>query len=182
MEIVRVEKLGDLVAYKPKEIQVIGNVYDKIPVEFMEDFKLVCNSAKTKYEALVAEDKSAGRKPASAQHKKTSIEELIKPFLKNHGLIDEVSVKVIRATSPRIPSDSDRSYVRSAKSLVQEVELNLDEMSDLFDNFDSDTLDDTHVDIPTDEVEGALPITSVTLDEDLFDGDAFDVDFESLMD
>ena len=44
IKVVRVEKLGDVCAFKPNEIQVVGNVYDKIPAEEKENFEAVVQS------------------------------------------------------------------------------------------------------------------------------------------
>lgn len=181
MKIVRVETLGDLVAYKPKEIQVLGAVYDKVPSEFMDDFEVVCNSAKTQYDSKVAEAKSKGEKPKSAQIKKESIDNIIRPFLNRFGIEDKaVHQRVIRTDNPRIPGDNERVTVAKKPSILADTEVDLDDLDSIFDNFDSDTLgDEVKVEVPLEDAD-VQTLTLGTGTDDLFDGDDFD--FESLLD
>lgn len=183
MEIKRVETLGDVVAFKPNEIQVVGNVYDRVPAEFFDSFVTVCNNAKLAYDAKVDAAKKAGNKPKSAQYKKEAIAENITPFLSQRcGVTDARAGVTIRTTRPRIPGDNEQVVVNHRVSLVQDVDVALDDVSDLFGDFDADTYEPNR--ISYDQVEGGLVIDgsgvsmtlpeSIDLGEDLFEGDAFD--------
>lgn len=180
MKVVRVETLGDIVAYKAKEIQVLGSVYDKVPTEFKDDFEVVCNSAKMNYDTKVAEAKAKGEKPKSAQLKKESIETIIKPFLNRFGIEEKaVHQRVISTTNPRIPEDNEKVTVAKRQSILADTDVNLEELGDIFDNFDSDALGD-EVRVELDQTEGAQTVTLGVGTDELFDGDEFD--FEGLLD
>ena len=110
MEVVRVETLGDIVAFKPKVIDVLGSVLDKVPEEFREDFEVVLNTARTYYDDKVEEAKLKGEKPKSASIKKEAITTIIKPFLTKVGVTDakREHVTVTRSKDPRIPSSNEK--------------------------------------------------------------------------
>ena len=180
MKVVRVDSLGDIIAYKPKEIQVLGAIYDKVPEEFLDDFEVVLNTARTKYMNKVGEAKMRGEKPKSALYKKESISEVIKPFLDKFNALDNFENKrVIKTDNPRIPSDDEKITVKKTSILV-DTEIDLEDLGSMFDNFESDNLNDEKVEVNLDDDLGTSTISLGSDTDGLFEGDEFD--FESLLD
>ena len=178
MEIKRVESLGDIVAFKPKEIQVLGSVYDKVPAEFFDSFCVVCQNAKKSYDAKVSEAKSKGEKPKSAQFKKEAIAENITPFLNDKCGVSDVK----RAKSvTRVVKPKGTSVRKERESLIKEVDTSLEDLDDIFGNFDAETYEPTRINVE-EAIEGTpFENTSVDLGDDLFSGDELnDFDWESL--
>lgn len=175
LNIVRVEKLGDVCAFKLKEIQVVGNIYDRVPEESREDFAVVLNNARDAYNKKVQDAKDAGQKPASAQFKSEAIAQFVSPFLANLGLEPKKTrEKVERVVRPKNPKITD------AKDPVQ-IELTeeqKDQAEKYYDNNFSDEILDDSLEIkeePKDEFESAY-IGEVPDEFDMDD----DFDFEGL--
>lgn len=174
MKVVRVEKLGDVCAFKPKEIQVVGNVYDMIPSEAREDFESVLNSAKESYDAKVKDAKSKGEKPKSAQFKAEAIAEFVKPFLAKFGVEDKkekkTTSKVIKSKEPKITDAKDPVSVDLSETEKAKAEQYYD------DNFSSDMLDDSAEENSLSSSNGGVDLGDISDDFDLED----DFDFEGL--
>lgn len=163
MKVVRVDKLGDVCAFKPKEIQVVGSVYDVIPKESLEDFESVLNSAKESYDKKVVDAKSKGMKPKSAQFKAEAIAEFVKPFLAKFGVEgkkERSKEKVIKSKEPKITDAKDPVSVDLSEADQKKAEEFYDS------NFSADMLNDS-----------APQESPKKLDDDLDDlSDDFDLD------
>lgn len=171
LKIVRVEKLGDVCAFKPNEIQVVGNIYDRVPEESREDMAVIFNNAKDAYDAKVAQAKASGEKPKSAQYKSEVIADVVKPFLAKFGLEPKKEKKIIeKVIAPKEPKITD------AKDPVQVELSSVDKKTaeSYYDNnFPSDMLDDSVDEITTPKAQVALGEISDDFD---LDGDDFDFD------
>jgi hypothetical protein len=176
IKVVRVEKLGDVCAFKPNEIQVVGNVYDKIPAEEKENFEAVVNNAKDAYDAKVAEAKAVGEKPKSAKFKAEVIAQFITPYLAKFGVDGKRTkdrTKVERVVTPKDPKITD------AKDPVQ---INLTDVQkksaeEFYDNnFSDEILDDSVDEVEEPKANGNVYIGEVSDDFDL----DVDFDFEGL--
>lgn len=173
LKVVRVEKLGDVCAFKPKEIQVVGSVYDIVPKEAMEDFESVLNSAKESYDKMVADAKASGEKPKSAQFKATAIAEFVKPFLAKYGVEgkkERSKEKVITPKNPKITDAKDPVEV----DLTEDEQKKAEEFYD--NNFSSDMLDDSVEEPNMGKKKEEVDLGDLSDDFDLDD----DFDFEGL--
>lgn len=172
LKVVRVEKLGDVCAFKSNEIQVVGNIYDRVPAESLEDFAVVLNNAKDSYDAKVAQAKSVGEKPKSAQYKSEAISEFVKPFLAQFGLEPKKEKKtvekVIRPKDPKITDAKDPVQIELSDVEKKSAERYYD------DNFPSDMLDDSVDEVA--ETSAQVALGEISDDFDLDD----DFDFEGL--
>ena len=189
MNVKVVDKLGDIVAYKPNEVQVIKGLYDKVPSEFRSDFESVLITARESYFRMVKESKDKGEKPKSAAIKKQTISSIIEPFLNRHNIIkSEVVTRVYKTENPRIPADGEIPVVtknvapRVRKQTIVSTNVDRNKVSELFDKFDPQNPDaslSSMTQISKVSVnpltEGLFEDSSETLDE--FDG----VDFEGLL-
>lgn len=171
LKISRVEKLGDVCAFKSNEIQVVGNIYDRVPEDSREDMAVIFNNAKDAYDAKVAQAKASGEKPKSAQYKSEVISDIVKPFLSKFGLEPKKEKKIIeKVIAPKAPKITD------AKDPVQLELTSVDKKTaeSYYDNnFPSDMLDDS-----IDEVTTSKPQVELGTISDDFDLDGDDFDFD----
>lgn len=171
MSIERVEKLGDVCAFRPKVIQVKADIYDKVPAEKMEDFESVLTCTRQAYEKAVADAKASGAKVSAAAFKAKAIEENLMPFIKNLGLEatkKEPAKKVVVSKEPRITD---------AKEPIQMVitPAQKDLAEQYYDNnFEDDMLSDSIED--EDDSDASDEVVSLGDDFDVED----DFDFEGL--
>lgn len=171
LKVTRVEKLGDVCAFKSNEIQVVGNVYDRVPAESLEDFTVILNNAKDAYDAKVADAKAKNEKPKSAQYKSEVVSEIVRPFLAKFGVEGKQErktvEKVIRPKDPKITDAKDPVQIELTEVEKKSAERYYD------DNFPSDMLDDSVDEVVTGPT---VELGSVSDDFDLED----DFDFEGL--
>lgn len=151
-KVIRVDKLGDVCAYKPDCIQVLGEVYDKVPADKKEDFDAVLVSSREKYEGMVAKAKAAGEKPKSAQYKAEAIVSIVKPFLEGLGIESgkgskkaDSKEKVIKPKDPKITDAKDPVKVDTEPIDTKAAEEFYD------NNFAEDALDDSAEETPQEE-------------------------------
>lgn len=159
-KVVRVEKLGALCAFKPKEIQVVGALYDRVPQEQMSDFETVLNKAKELYDFKVADVKASGEKPKATSLKSEALDEVLTPWLERTGINN--APKRVVSRNPRIVSGSDKTEVAAS--------IDIGRVTELYDNFPSDELSDGKVE------EAVLPEDDIFEDGDSLDsGDVADI-------
>lgn len=153
LKVVTVEKLGAICAFKPTEIQVVKEVYDKISQGDISDFEVVLNETKKNYESKVAAAKANGEKVNALSLKAEAINEVLMVWMQTKGYSAETEKKVV-SRNPRIPKDNE-------KIALADVKIDKELVAEFYDNFPSDILDDS---VSSEEVKDQI--------EDLFDGEA----------
>lgn len=172
MKVVVVDKLGAIAAFRPKQIEFLRGVYDKIPDAQKPDLDTVLNECKNAYDVQVAKDKENGLRPSSAAIKNKVFGDILYPWLDSMNVDYGKSVRkksdgvrTVKAKNPRIPKEVKEEPT---------VQINIDEVSKMFDN-----------NFPAELMEDSAPIESQSMegeDESLFEGDYFDdvvADFEN---
>lgn len=171
MKVVTVDKLGAIAAFRPKQIEFLKSVYDKIPDAQKSDLHTVLNECKKAYDVQVAKDKENGIRPSPIAIKSKVFEDILYPWLDSmnvdHGKPvrrKSDGVRTVKAKNPRIPKEVKEEPT---------VQINIDEVSKMFDNnFPAELMEDSAPSEPQ-LMEGE--------EESLFEGDYFDdavVDFE----
>lgn len=173
MEVIIVDKLGAMVAFRPKHIEFLRETYDKIPEAQRDNLNTILHQCKQAYDDKVADDKSKGIRPNPTAIKNDVFESILYPWLNSFGVETGASGKrsetrTVKATNPRIPNDKK-------DEVTDQIKIDEGMVSSIYDNnYPTDLMDD---DAPTHE--------SVVLDgedESLFEGDFFEdasVDFSS---
>lgn len=163
MKVVIVDTLGAIAAFRPKQIEFLREVYDKIPDAQKDSLESVLNKCKEGYDQQVAEDKKNGVRPSPAAIKTKVFGEILYPWLDSmnvpHGTLARSSgeTKTVKAKNPRIPKEVKEEPT---------VQISIDEVSKLYDN-----------NFPADLMEDSAPTHNEPLEgenESLFDGDYFD--------
>ena len=135
MRVDPVEKLGDIVAFKPDSIQVVNSVYDK--VEDKQDFIRILNIACDKYRKSVEACKAKGEKPNVSRIKKQSVD-FIKDYLKSSG-VSKDDIVIVRSSKPRIPDDNEVVKVSRRSDYNVDIDVDPAEMDRLFNNANSES-------------------------------------------
>lgn len=165
MEVIIVDKLGAMVAFRPKHIEFLRETYDKIPEVQRDNLETILNQCKQAYDVKVADDKSKGIRPNPTAIKNEVFGSILHPWLNSIGVETSGSVKrsetrTIKPSNPRIPKEKKEEP-------MDQIVIDESMVSSVYDNnFPTDMMED---DAPTHE--------SVVLegeDESLFEGDFFE--------
>lgn len=135
-KIVKVDKLGALCAFRAKEIQVVASLYDSVPADKLEDFGIVLNKAREKYESLVSESKAGGEKLSSGKCKSKAVFLVLNPWLERMGIAKSTPVRTIVSKNPGIPSNKVKVDIVSGK-------IDKERIAKIYNQFPSESLEDS---------------------------------------
>lgn len=181
MNIVIVDKLGDIIAFKPKEIQVRRLEYDQVPKDVINDFEVLCRKAKDYYNVETQEIKSKGGKPNPMRIKSESIVKYIYPFMNKYNIKTlkrgkQVVKGDIDKTPKSVNKQDSNSRVKESKVKGSDLKEDLskdvvDKVRSMYNNFNSEELSDELKENDSKEVKPNSNI-DVVFSEGLFnDGD-----------
>lgn len=165
MEVIIVDKLGAMVAFRPKHIEFLRETYDKIPEAQRDNLETILNQCKQAYDVKVADDKSKGIRPNPTAIKNEAFGSILYPWLNSIGVetgapIKRSETRTIKSSNPRIPKEKKEEP-------MDQIVIDEAMVSNVYDNnFPADMMDD---DAPTHQsavLEGE--------DESLFEGDFFE--------
>ena len=160
--VVPVLNLSQLVAFRPKEIQIQKEVYDLLPEQFRKEFEGIMINAEKEYKELASKVVN-GTKMSPMSAKTKIVNSLVIPYLQSKG---------INQTIKKTDTQS-RPSTKKAKETLMVISKLTEEQKELVakthSNFSSEDLEDS-VDVATDavgEVEVDTDLSDINF-EDLF--------------